>query len=266
MNTLKNRLRSLAGDGVLVIYFIFVLFPILWMVLTSFKRTDELYTTRFLFHPTLESYKVILNLQTEFVQGTGAFRTDFPKFFMNSVILSVGAVLLSLLVGVPAAYALARFRFKGKESLAFTFLSFRFAPEFAVIIPLSIIYRKLGLYNTYFGIIWILLVAGIHPHPVATGAAGVGGFGAVGLRLCLEQLRVPDGPGRLGSADGYRVGALLPVLCAGLLQPHGGGLRDRVDPRNRPGAQHPALPDPRPELRRRQGLGRTRGRIVTWPN
>ena len=154
MNTLKSRLRSLAADGVLIIYFVFVLFPILWMVLTSFKRTDELYTTRFLFHPTLESYKVI-TIGEQFVSGTGAFRPDFPKFFMNSVILSVGAVLLSLLVGVPAAYALARFRFKGKESLAFTFLSFRFAPEFAVIIPLSIIYRKLGLYNTYFGIIWV---------------------------------------------------------------------------------------------------------------
>jgi len=154
MNTLKSRLRSLAADGVLIIYFVFVLFPILWMVLTSFKRTDELYTTRFFFHPTLESYKVI-TIGEQFVSGTGAFRPDFPKFFMNSVILSVGAVLLSLLVGVPAAYALARFRFKGKESLAFTFLSFRFAPEFAVIIPLSIIYRKLGLYNTYFGIIWV---------------------------------------------------------------------------------------------------------------
>ena len=155
MTTLKERLRSLAGDGVLIIYFVWVLFPILWMVLTSFKRTEDLYTTRFIFQPTLDSYKTILNLQTEFVQGTGAFRTDFPRFFMNSVVLSVGAVALSLLVGVPAAYALARFRFKGKESLAFTFLSFRFAPEFAVIIPLSIIYKKLGLYNTYFGIIWV---------------------------------------------------------------------------------------------------------------
>src|SRR5450756_43340 len=100
-------------------------------------------------------YKRQITIGEQFVSGTGAFRPDFPKFFMNSVILSVGAVLLSLLVGVPAAYALARFRFKGKESLAFTFLSFRFAPEFAVIIPLSIIYRKLGLYNTYFGIIWV---------------------------------------------------------------------------------------------------------------
>ena len=75
---------------------------------------------------------------------------------MNSVIASSGAVLVSLVVGVPAAYALARYNFKGKENLAFTILSFRFAPELVVIIPLSIIYRRLGLYDTYFGIIWVL--------------------------------------------------------------------------------------------------------------
>jgi multiple sugar transport system permease protein len=154
MNEFKKRMRSIAGDGVLIIYFLFVLFPILWMVLTSFKKTEELYTTRFIFHPTIESYKII-TIGEQFVSGTGAFRPDFPKFFLNSVILAVGAVAVSLLVGVPAAYALARFNFKGKESLAFTFLSFRFAPAFAVIIPLSIIYRNLGLYNTYAGIIWV---------------------------------------------------------------------------------------------------------------
>jgi multiple sugar transport system permease protein len=124
------------------------------MLLVSFKRTDELYTTSFIFHPTLQNYKTI-TIGEEYVTGTGTFRPDFPRFFMNSVIMSSLAVIVSLIVGVPAAYALARFKFKGKESLAFTFLSFRFAPEFTVLIPLSIIYQKLGIYNTYFGIIWV---------------------------------------------------------------------------------------------------------------
>ena len=75
---------------------------------------------------------------------------------MNNVIISSGSVIVSLIVGVPAAYALARYNFKAKENLAFTFLSFRFAPELVVIIPLSVIYRKLGLYDTYYGIIWVL--------------------------------------------------------------------------------------------------------------
>ena len=64
-------------------------------------------------------------------------KQEFPRYFLNSLILSTGPVIISLLVGVPAAYALARFHFKGKEDLAFTFLSFRFAPELVVIIPLA---------------------------------------------------------------------------------------------------------------------------------
>jgi len=154
MHSTRSRLQSLIGDAFLLIYFIFVLFPILWMLLVSFKRTDELYTTQFIFHPTIANYKTI-TIGDKYVQGTGTFRPDFPRFFMNSVIMSSLAVVVSLIVGVPAAYALARFKFKGKESLAFTFLSFRFAPEFTVLIPLSILYKKLGIYNTYFGIIWV---------------------------------------------------------------------------------------------------------------
>src|ERR1700740_3785254 len=77
------------------------------------------------------------------------------QFFFNNLIVSVAAVLVSLVVGVPAAYALARFQFKGKEDIAFTILSFRFAPEILVIIPLYLIYQRLGLYDTYFGLIWV---------------------------------------------------------------------------------------------------------------
>src|SRR5690606_5368304 len=53
------------------------------------------------------------------------------------------------------AYALARYNFKGKEDIAFTFLSFRFGPELLVIIPIYLIFQKIGLYNTYIGLIWV---------------------------------------------------------------------------------------------------------------
>jgi len=56
---------------------------------------------------------------------------------------------------VPAAYALARFRFRFKEDIAFTFLSFRFAPEIAIIIPIYVLYQKLQLYNSYIGLILV---------------------------------------------------------------------------------------------------------------
>lgn len=150
----SNRLAAIVSDGFLALYFIFALFPILWMLLVSLKSGEQLFTTQFIFTPTLENYQAILFGDPRAAAGVVA-RQEFPKYFMNSLIVSSGAVIVSLLVGVPAAYALARYRFKGKEDLAFTFLSFRFAPELVVIIPLSVIYRQLGLYDTYWGIIWV---------------------------------------------------------------------------------------------------------------
>ncbi len=151
---LRKILINIFSDGFLILYFLFALFPIVWMVLVSLKSTNELFTTQFIFTPTLDNYQAILFGDARAAAGVIA-KQEFPRNFLNSFIVSSGAVVVSLLVGVPAAYSLARYDFKGKENLAFTFLSFRFAPELVVIIPLSLIYRQLGLYDTYFGIIWV---------------------------------------------------------------------------------------------------------------
>lgn len=140
---ITNKLTSLLKNVALVLYAAFALFPLLWMLLISFKFDREMYDTVFVFTPTLENYRMLFS--------TG----EYLGYFVNNVIVSVGAVLLSIAVGVPAAYALARFDFRGKENLAFTFLSFRFAPELLVILPLFLIYQKIGLYDSYFGLIWV---------------------------------------------------------------------------------------------------------------
>jgi multiple sugar transport system permease protein len=127
----------------LLIYAMFALFPLLWMIIMSLKPDSQMFTTTFIFSPTMENYDAVF------------LRSDYSHFFFNNLIVSVSAVLLSLVVGVPAAYALARFQFKMKEDIAFTILSFRFAPEILVILPLFLIYQKTGLYDTYFGLIWV---------------------------------------------------------------------------------------------------------------
>lgn len=73
----------------------------------------------------------------------------------NSIFLSVTSVALALLLGVPAAYAFARHKFKGSEDIAFTLLSFRFAPPLLVLLPLSLYFQKMGLADTYIGLIWV---------------------------------------------------------------------------------------------------------------
>jgi multiple sugar transport system permease protein len=71
------------------------------------------------------------------------------------VLLSAVSVALALILGVPAAYAFARFRFRLGEDIAFTLLSFRFAPPLLVLLPLSLYFKQLGLTNTYIGLIWV---------------------------------------------------------------------------------------------------------------
>lgn len=143
----KKRLRivgEVLRNVLLLIYATFALFPLIWMIIITFKSDAEMYNTLFIFKPTLINYQeVLINSQ------------DYVKAFIDNIIVSGGAVIISVIVGVPAAYALARFNFKGKEDLAFTILSFKFAPEILVILPLFMIYQKLGLYDTYFGLIWV---------------------------------------------------------------------------------------------------------------
>jgi multiple sugar transport system permease protein len=133
---------------------LFVLFPLAWILLMSLKDFADViaYPPKFLFTPTLDNYRAVLFPGTT-PRGLTTGVADYLRFLRNSGIVSSAAVLLSCLVGIPAAYALARLSFRGRESIAFTFLSFRFAPELAVILPLYAIYQNLRLYDSFVGMI-----------------------------------------------------------------------------------------------------------------
>lgn len=127
----------------LLVFAIFALFPIIWMVTCTFKSDAEMYTTVFRFTPTMANYEEVL------------IGTDYFKAFLQNIVVAGGAVLLTIVAGVPAAYGLARYNFKKKEDIAFMILSFKFAPEILVILPVFLIFQKIGLYDTYFGLIWV---------------------------------------------------------------------------------------------------------------
>ena len=65
-------------------------------------------------------------------------------------------MIVSLVIGIPAAYAAGRWKYKGCNDLMFQMLSFRFAPELMVIVPLFVIYNQIGLFDTKVGMIWVL--------------------------------------------------------------------------------------------------------------
>ncbi len=142
---------SVIADVAILAWFVFSLFPIVWMVMLALKTPAEQTTTYFRFSPTLENFVTVLS-----ERGTMLTSVDFKAALVSSTVNCLGAVAVSLVVGIPAAYAAGRWKFRGSDSLMFNLLSFRFAPELMVIVPLFVIYNGLGLFDTTFGMIWVL--------------------------------------------------------------------------------------------------------------
>jgi multiple sugar transport system permease protein len=150
-STLEKWLRGTA----LALVVIFFMFPIVWIVLMSFQTNETILRIppSVVFTPTLENYTALITGKLKTASGT--LDIAFMRNLWNSVFLSVTSVAVSLLLGVPAAYAFARYKFRGSEDIAFTLLSFRFAPPLLVLLPLTLYFQQLGLANTYVGLIWV---------------------------------------------------------------------------------------------------------------
>ncbi|HTO31611.1 MAG TPA: carbohydrate ABC transporter permease [Pararhizobium sp.] len=150
-STLERTLRLVA----LTLVVVFFMFPILWIFLMSFQTNETILAIppSIVFTPTLSNYAALIT--GKLTTAAGTLDIAFMRNLGNSVFLSVTSVALSLVLGVPAAYAFARHKFKGSEDIAFTLLSFRFAPPLLVLLPLTQYFQWLGLADTYFGLIWV---------------------------------------------------------------------------------------------------------------
>ena len=153
--TRETPLGRLERGTLLTIDGLFFLFPIVWVFLMSFQTNATILRIppSLFFTPTLDNYTALISGKHETQAGT--LQIAFMNNLMNSVILSTSSVALSLVLGIPAAYAFARFRFRLGENIAFTLLSFRFAPPLLVLLPLLLYFRTIGLDNTYIGLIWV---------------------------------------------------------------------------------------------------------------
>ncbi len=151
IGTLERVLRGIA----ITLVILFFMFPIVWIVLMSFQTNETILRVppSLFFEPTLQNYTALITGQLE--TAAGSLEVDFMRNLVNSLILSVGSVTVGLILGVPAAYAFGRLKFRGSEDIAFTLLSFRFAPPLLVLLPLTIYFQQIGLADTYFGLIWV---------------------------------------------------------------------------------------------------------------
>jgi len=126
-----------------------IFFPVLWTILTSFKTEGQAIELppRFIFFDwTLENYAVVQE------------RSNYLKFAMNSIVLSLGSTLAALVIAVPAAWAMAFAPGRRTKDLLMWMLSTKMMPPVGALLPLYLIFRDLGLLDTRGGIIAVLML------------------------------------------------------------------------------------------------------------
>ncbi len=143
-----GRTGGLAAQIVLLLLILtFCVFPFYWMVVTSLKTQIVALQSppAWLFEPTFSNYREVL-----FGDGVGAT-------LINSLIVAVCTTALAVALGCPAAYALARFEFRGKKDLWFWFITNRMVSPIVLALPFFLIVRHLGLLDTHLVLILIYL-------------------------------------------------------------------------------------------------------------
>ena len=133
-----------ARDAVSVLLLLLVLLPFLWMVQMAFRPAAEALELSLYFTPTFEAF-------------SGLWQDSFARSFGNSLLVSVLSTGLSMVLGVPAAYALSRWRFGRRRQVALWILCTRMAPPIAFTIPFFLAFRYMGLLDTVWGLVLVYL-------------------------------------------------------------------------------------------------------------
>ncbi len=143
----RRRALPLGDIALLLLIILFCVFPFYWMVTTSLKTQVVALSAPpvWTFEPTFSNYTTVL-----FDEKVGAS-------LINSLIVAVFTTALALLLGTPAAYALARFEFKGKRDLWFWFITNRMVSPIVLALPFFLIVRSFGMLDTHIILILIYL-------------------------------------------------------------------------------------------------------------
>jgi ABC-type glycerol-3-phosphate transport system permease component len=182
----------------LLLFAFSALLPYIWILSTAFKNFSEIFTIPIRLiprHITLENFKAVIYGQM-----------DFGQKFMNSLIVTIATTILSVGLSIPCAYALTRFKMRGKRVLLQTILVSQMIPLAVLLIPLYIIIVKLGLLNTFTSLVVANLTFSV-PFVVWV----LYGF-FTGLPISIEESAMIDGCSRFQTL----VRIVLPSAAPGL--------------------------------------------------
>lgn len=150
----RKNLRQALLYAISLMAILITLFPIVWVLNLSLR-------------PQREAFKMPPNLAAPLIFDhylSVWANVSFRAAFINTVWVTAIGVFLALAIAIPAAYGLSRFRFRGKEVFGIWLLLAYMLPEFLFVIPIYVLYQRLGLYDSYFG---LALVYQVHSLPFA---------------------------------------------------------------------------------------------------
>jgi multiple sugar transport system permease protein len=144
----RRAIRKFAELAAFAVLAVVVLFPLYFIFTTALKTTQDTfaYPPEFLFTPTL------MHFQEIFADGA------VVSALWNSTVIATSSTFIAALLGVPAAYALARVEFRGRDQLWFWYITNRFISPIVVALPFFLMMRTLGLLDTRTGLIIVYLV------------------------------------------------------------------------------------------------------------
>ena len=180
----------------IVCVIVFCVFPFYWMVAASFKSQQDILSPepKFIFTPTFENYQRAVS------------KFDVPRSLENSLIVAVSTTALAILLGAPAAFAIARFEFRGKKDLWFWFITNRMLSPIVLALPFFILARNLHLLNTQLVLILVYLTFNV---PIV-------------IWICADQFRnIPRELDEAATLEGYSSFAIfwkigLPLAAPGI--------------------------------------------------
>ena len=191
---MKQKILSVVKVIFLALFVLLIVHPFIWQVMTSLRDTQDIYNIPadlILKNPSLHYYNLVFT------------KHEFGRYLFNSVWVSSISMLIGLACAIPASYALVRIRFAGRNFVNKFILTANMFPIVALLCPLYVIFKKLGLVNTHAALIIASTVLTL-PISIFTLNAFLRQ-----IPLDLEEAALVDGCSRFGAV----VKVILPLLA-----------------------------------------------------
>ena len=208
-DSVERRIFGVVRPAVIAFLLLITLFPFYYMVLLSFRPLDALLQDPGALWPSVG--EIDLGTYGDVLKSTASGGQGFLTFIQNSFLVAVATVLLTLLVSIPGAYAVARLEFFGRRQIGALFLGVYFFPAILLAIPLFVFFTRIGQRGTLTGlvIVYIAQVAAVSIYMLRNY------FDTI--PASLEEAAAIDGASRLQAMRKISLPLAMPAIASNAL-------------------------------------------------